>query len=118
MTALSKDTWGMLGPHKWFLFGAIVIGAVVGFLLIWLVKNIVLPLCYSLVGTASLLLGTLLLAIGAGVDVTGSLPSHRWIFPTAFGSITLIGWLRQLWAARAHPAKESKGKARTKKDDN
>jgi len=111
MTALSSDTWGVLGPHKWFLFGAIVVGAIVGFLLIWLVKNVVLPLCYSLVGTGLLLLGTLLLAIGAGVNVTGAVPAQRWILPAAFGSITVIGWLRQLLAARPRQAKSTEGKA-------
>ena len=111
MTALSKDTWGVLGPHKWFLFGAIVVGAIAGFLLIWLVKNVVLPLCYSLVGT-----GSLLLAIGAGVNVTGALPPQRWILPTAFGSITIIGWLRQLLAARPHAANASEGKAEKREE--
>ncbi len=110
LTALSKDTWTVLDPHKWFLFGAIVVGAIVGFLLIWLVKNVVLPLCYSVVGTASLLLGTLLVLLGAGVHVTAGFPPQRWILPTAFGSIILIGWLRQLLAARTRPAKEHEGK--------
>ena len=110
LTALSKDTWTILGPHKWFLFGAIVIGAIVGFLLIWLVKNVVLPLCYSIVGTASLLLGTLLVLLGAGVHVTAGFPPQRWILPTAFGSLSMIGWLRQLLAARTRHAEPSKAK--------
>lgn len=110
LSALSKDTWNVLGPHKWFLFAAIVVGAIAGFLLIWLVTNVILPLCYSLVGTASLLLGTLLVMLGAGVDVTGLLPPQRWILPTTFGSLTLIGWLRQLLAGRARRTKQSEAK--------
>lgn len=116
LTALLKDTWTVLGPHKWFLFGAIVVGALAGFLLIWLVKNVVLPLCYSIVGTASLLLGTLLVLLGGGVNVTGGFPPQRWILPVTFGSITLIGWLRQLLAGRTRGAKAPEGKP-AKHDD-
>ncbi len=116
LSALSQDTWGILGPHKWFLFAAIVVGAIAGFLLVWLVKNVVLPLCYSLVGTASLLLGTLLLLFGAGVHVTAGLPPQRWILPSTFGALTLIGWLRQLLAGRTRRAKEPEGEAK-KHDD-
>jgi hypothetical protein len=116
LTALLKDTWTILGPHKWFLFGAIVVGALAGFLLIWLVKNVVLPLCYSLVGTASVLLGMLLVLLGGGVNVTGGFPPQRWILPTAFGSITLIGWLRQLLAGRTRRAEPPKAKAEKHND--
>lgn len=116
LSALSKDTWSVLGPQKWFLFAAIVVGALAGFLLVWLVRNVVLPLCYSVVGTASLLLGTLLVLLGAGVDVTGGLPPHRWILPTTFGSLSLIGWLRQLLTVRAQRAKPSETRSQ-KHDD-
>jgi hypothetical protein len=109
-TAVLKDTWTVLGPHKWYLFGAILIGAIAGFLLIWLVKNVILPLCYSVVGTAALLLGTLLVLLGAGVHVTAGLPPQRWILPTAFGSMSVIGWLRQLLATRMRRAKEHEAK--------
>ncbi|MBN1362432.1 MAG: hypothetical protein JW993_17685 [Sedimentisphaerales bacterium] len=115
-TALSQDTWGILGPHRWFLFGAIVVGAIAGFLLVWLVRNVILPLCYSLVGTASLLLGMLLVLLGAGVHVTAGLPPQRCILPTAFGSLTLIGWLRQLLAGRTRRAKEPEGEAKKHED--
>jgi hypothetical protein len=110
LTAVLKDTWTVLGPHKWYLFGAISIGAIAGFLLIWLVKNVILPLCYSVVGTAALLLGTLLVLLGAGVHVTAGLPAQRWILPAAFGSMSVVGWLRQLLATRTRRAKEHEAK--------
>ncbi len=105
LTAVLKDTWNVLGPHKWYLFGAILIGAVAGFLLIWLVKNVILPFCYSIVGTAILLLGMLLVLLGAGVHVTAGPPPQWWVLPAAFGAMSVIGWLRQLLAARARQAK-------------
>jgi len=98
--AVLKDTWGALGPHKWYLLGAMLIGGVGGFLLIWFVKLIVVPLCYSIVGTASVLLGAQLLLLGMGLHVASALPVQRWIVPVTAGSMTLIGWVRQLLAAR------------------
>jgi hypothetical protein len=107
LTAVLKDTWNTIGPHKWYLFGAILLGAVVGFLLIWLIKNVVLPLCYSIVGTATLSLGVLLVLIGAGVHITAGTPPPWWVLPAALGTMSVIGWLRQLLAVRTHPAKQA-----------
>lgn len=99
------DLWRALGPYRWYLLGAILIGGVGGFLLIWFIKNVVLPLCYSVVGTTAALLGVQVLLLGLGARVVSDLSPRPWIVPTAFGLMTLIGWVRQLLAGHKRQAR-------------
>jgi len=108
LKAVLKDTWNALGPTKWYLMGAILIGGVGGFLLIWFIKQVVVPLCYSIVGTASLILGAQMLLLGVGFRAASALPVQRWIVPAALGFMTVIGWVSQLLAARKPRAKARK----------
>ncbi len=64
----------------------------------------VLPLCYSVVGTTAALLGAQVLLLGLGAHVVNDLAPRPWIVPTAFGSMTLIGWVRQVLAGRKRRA--------------
>jgi hypothetical protein len=98
------DLWRALGPHRWYLLGAILIGGVGGFLLIWFIKNVVLPLCYSVVGTTAVLLGAQVLLLGLGARVVSDLSTRPWIMPVTFGSMTAIGWVRQLLSGRKRHA--------------
>jgi hypothetical protein len=116
--AVLSDTWDALGPHKWYVLGAILIGGIGGFLLIWFVKVVVVPLCYSIVGTASVLLGAQLLLLGVGVRVASALPAQRWLVPATAGSMTLIGWVWQLLAVRkSRPRTHKDRDAETTEDD-
>lgn len=105
LKAVLKDTWNALGPTKWYLMGAILVGGIGGFLLIWFIKQVIVPLCYSIVGTASLILGAQVLLLGVGFPLASSLPVQRWIVPAALGFMTIIGWVSQLLAARKPRAK-------------
>lgn len=104
LKVMLADLWRALGPYRWYLLGAILIGGVGGFLLIWFIKNVVLPLCYSVVGTTAALLGAQVLLLGLGAHVVNDLAPRPWIVPTAFGSMTLIGWVRQVLAGRKRRA--------------
>jgi len=104
LKVILADLWRALGPYRWYLLGAILIGGVGGFLLIWFIKNVVLPLCYSVVGTTAALLGAQVLLLGLGAHVVNDLAPRPWIVPTAFGSMTLIGWVRQVLAGRKRRA--------------
>lgn len=106
--AILKDTWNALGSTKWPLVGAILIGGVAGFLLIWFIKQVIVPLCYSIVGTASLVLGVQVALLGFDVHLASSLPPQRWIVPAALGGMTVVGWVSQLLAARKPHAKAHK----------
>jgi len=108
LVAVLKDTWNGLGPYKWYLLGAILVGGVGGFLLVWFVKQVVVPLSYSIVGTASLILGTQVLLLGVGFRAASSLPAQRWIMPAAFGAMSVVGWVSQLLASRKPRAKATK----------
>jgi len=107
--AILKDTWDALGPTKWYLMGAILIGGVGGFLLIWFIKQVIVPLCYSIVGATSLMLGVQVLLLGLGVRLASALPVQRWILPAAFGGMTVFGWVSQLLAARQPGPRAPKG---------
>ena len=107
--AILKDTWNALGPTKWYLMGAILIGGVGGFLLIWFVKQVIVPLCYSIVGTASLVMGAQVLLLGLGFHLASSLPVQRWIVPAGLGVMTTVGWVSQLLAARKGYGKGRQG---------
>ncbi len=115
MKLVLEDLWRSLGPHKWYLIGTIVIGGLAGFLLIWFIKNVVLPLCYSVVGTTAVLLGAQLLLLGLGARVASDLAPRPWIIPVTFGSMIFLGWTRQLLAGRRrrihaeHPPKDNGG---------
>ena len=113
LKAVVKDTWRALGPTKWYLMGAILVGGVAGFLLIWFIKQVVVPLCYSIVGTTSLILGAQVMLLGVGFRVASALPVQRWIAPAAFGGMTVIGWVSQLLAARKPRAKVHKREQET-----
>ncbi len=116
MKAVLEDLWEALGPHKWYLIGAILVGGVGGFLLIWFIKNVVLPLCYSVVGTTGALLGVQVLLLGLGARVASDLSSRPWIVPAAFGSMTFIGWVRQLLAGRRRHAAAEEAPKEAKHD--
>ena len=107
--AVLVDTWNALGSSKWYLLGAILVGGIGGFLLIWFIKQVVVPLCYSFVGTASVILGAQLLLLGVDFRVASSLPAQRWIVPATVGSMSVVGWVWQLLAARKPRAKSRKG---------
>ncbi len=116
MKVVLEDLWRSLGPHKWYLLGAILIGGVGGFLLIWFIKNVILPLCYSLVGTTAILLGVQLVLLSLGARVVSDLSPRPWIIPATFGSMTFIGWVRQLLAARKPHARAPKEEAEAHDD--
>jgi len=109
LKVMLADLWRALGPYRWYLLGAILIGGVGGFLLIWFIKNVVLPLCYSVVGATAALLGAQVLLLGLGAHVVNDLAPRPWIVPAAFGSMTLIGWVRQLLAGRKRHARAEEG---------
>lgn len=108
LKAILRDTWNAMSPHQWQLLGAILAGAIGGFLLIWFIKQVILPLCYSIVGTTCVLLGIQFLTLGVGFRAASSLPPQRWLMPVVFGAMSGIGWAGQLWAARKSGGKAPK----------
>ena len=108
LKALLANTWQALGPHGWLVVLPIVAGAVVGILLLWLIAKIVIALAYSIVGTATLLLGAQAALLAAGVPVVADLESRRWLPLVVFAAMTAVGWVWQLlFAGAKRPRSES-----------
>jgi VIT1/CCC1 family predicted Fe2+/Mn2+ transporter len=105
--ALLDNTWEAIRPHGWSLGVAVLAGAVVGILLVWLIAKVVIALAYALVGTATIFLGAQAALLGAGVPIVSDLQPQRWLLPIAFVTVTVIGWVWQLFYGGARrPRKE------------
>ncbi|MBM4026814.1 MAG: hypothetical protein FJ280_15635 [Planctomycetes bacterium] len=113
LEALLDNTWEAIGTHRWRIGIAVVVGAVAGILLVWLIAKIVIALAYSIVGTALLVLGAQAALLGAGVLVVSDLAPHRWLLPIVLITMTVVGWIWQLFYGgarkpRREPDEEAK----------
>jgi hypothetical protein len=99
LKALLADTWQTLSPHGWGIVLALVAGALLGLLLLWLIAKIVIALAYSIVGTAVLFLGAQAVLLAAGVLLASDLAARRWVPAVAFAVMTVLGWAWQLFHA-------------------
>ncbi len=106
LQALLANTWEAAHPHGWALILAVVGGAALGILLVWLIAKIVIALAYSLVGTALIFLGVQAVLVAAGILLVSALDARRWGLPVAFLAQTVIGWLWQLFYAGGRKPEE------------
>jgi hypothetical protein len=115
--AVGKDTWTTAQPHLWKLALSVVAGAAVAIFLVWFVKNALIALAYSVVGTATLVLGIQTGTLAGGWHVVSALPQNPWLLPGVFGGMTAFGWIVQLLISRKPKAKkEGKEKDAESKD--
>lgn len=105
LAALLQDTWAALGPHKGKFLVSAMAGGLGGLLLIWFVRKIVLMLAYSIVGTATTLLGIQSVLLGVGLKAVSALDSRQWILPTVFFAMIMLGWFCQLVGSRSRSKK-------------
>jgi hypothetical protein len=110
LKALLANTWQALGPHGWIIVLPILAGAVVGVLLVWLIAKIVIALAYSIVGTATIFIGAQAALLAVGVTVVSDLESRRWLPLIVFVTMTVIGWVWQLFYAGARKPKKEPSK--------
>jgi F0F1-type ATP synthase assembly protein I len=106
LKALLANTWEALGPRGWLVVLPLLAGALVGILLVWLIAKIVIALAYSIVGTALILLGAQATLLAAGVPVVSDLASRRWLPAVTFATMTVAGWVWQLFFAGAKQPRE------------
>jgi hypothetical protein len=106
LKALLANTWEALGPRGWLVVLPLLVGALVGILLVWLVAKVVIALAYSIVGAALILLGAQATLLAAGVPIVSDLASRRWLPAVTFAAMTLAGWVWQLFFAGAKPPRE------------
>lgn len=104
--ALLRDTWQAIRPHTLMALIAIIVGAVVGLVLVWLIAKVVIALAYSIVGTAGIVLGLQAAVLAVGVPAASRLYPRPWVLPIALLVMVVIGWVWQLLYLRSKPVRE------------
>jgi hypothetical protein len=104
--ALLGDTWQAIRPHALMALVAIIVGAVVGLVLVWLIAKVVIALAYSIVGTTAIFLGLQAALLAVKVPAASDLYPHPWVLPIAFLVMVVIGWVWQLLYLRRKPVRE------------
>jgi len=110
--ALLRDTWQAIRPHSMMALIAIIVGAIVGLVLVWLIAKVVVALAYSIVGTTAIFVGLQAALLAVGVPAASRLYPHPWALPIAFLVMVVVGWVWQLLYLRSRPAKEKEAVVR------
>ncbi len=100
LKALFADTWAAIKPHTTPALIAIVVGAVVALVLVWLIAKIIIPLAYSIIGVAAIFIGLQAALLSVNVRATSDLNPRPWLLPVIFLVLVVIGWMWQLFFYR------------------
>ena len=106
LRATLDNTWQAVRPHAWKVGISVVGGGLVAVLFVWLVKKALIALAYSLVGTATLLLGAQVALLGIGYQAISALEPRPAVLLITFAVMVLIGWTCQLLFFGPKPRKE------------
>ncbi len=96
LKALLNDTWAAIRPHTTPALIAVIAGAVVALVLIWLIAKIIIPLAYSVVGVAAIFVGLQAALLSVGIPAVSDLNPRPWLLPVIFLVLVVIGWMWQL----------------------
>ncbi|MBE0536556.1 MAG: hypothetical protein IH624_12895 [Phycisphaerae bacterium] len=113
--ALLEDALKTMTPHKWKLLLSVSAGAVACLLLIWLLKNLVFALCYSLIGTLLLFIGTESLLMAVDVQLCSAIQEQRHLLNAAYYGMVGLGAVVQLIVMRSRKPKQNQEIERTRK---
>ena len=108
LKALLRDTIGTMSPHKWKLLLTVLGGAIVGFILIWLLKALVVAISCSGVGALLVLVGAESLLMALGFEMCNALRGNRLPLTIVYFSMVGVGTIFQLLLARSHKLKKVK----------
>lgn len=98
--AIGTDTWETAQPHIWKLALSVAAGAAVAVFLVWFVKKALIALAYSVVGTATLIVGAQTTTLAGGWHVVSAIRPGPWALPATFGGMVAFGWVVQLIISR------------------
>lgn len=98
--AVLGNTWDVVEPHAWKVGLAVLAGGAIAIFLVWLVKKALIALAYSVVGTATILLGLQTALLGVGFAAVSGIGPRPWALPGTFLGMTAVGWLWQLFLTR------------------
>ena len=102
---LINDALETMDPFKWKILLSAVGGGIGGLLLIWFIKNFILALCYSGVGTFLLLIGLEIGLLAVNIRFCSLFEERRPAFTITFLSMLLFGALFQLIVTRSKKKK-------------
>lgn len=103
---LVKDTFQTISPYKGKIFLFAFAGGVVGLVLIWILKKLIMAFCYSGVGTLLLLIGLEVILLGMNVHLISWFQGRPAVFAITYLSLVAIGVIFQLMTARSHKRKK------------
>ena len=97
---LADDTLADIGPYKWKILLFAVVGGGGGLILIWLIRKLVLAVCYSTVGTFLVLVGVEVLLLAVKLHLCSWFQQRRTVFSIIFLSMAGLGTIFQLVSTR------------------
>jgi hypothetical protein len=107
LSLLVKDTLQTIEPYKWKVLLIALVAGIVGLLLIWFLRKLVMALCYSGVGTLLFLIGLEVTLLGMNVHLISWFQERRGAFTITYFSLVGIGIIFQLMTMRS--SKREKG---------
>jgi len=107
LKALLSDALGIMSPHKWKLLLSILLGAIGGLVLIWLVKRLVLAICCSIVGSLLVLVGIESFLMTINLQICSAFKAQRFALTVIYFSMVVIGTIVQLILTRSPKPKET-----------
>lgn len=110
LKAVLRDTMAAMSPHKWKLISAVLAGAIVGFLLIRVLKPLVIAISCSGVGALLVLVGVEGFAMAVGSQVCNAFRDHRFALTITYFAMVAVGAAVQLYRARARKLKAVKAR--------
>ncbi|MFC1761228.1 hypothetical protein ACFL6U_04015 [Planctomycetota bacterium] len=90
------DLWQTVEPHLWPLVLATLVGGVGALILIKFIKSVVILVAYSSVGTTATGLGLQAILLGVGISTMSLFSANRWVLPTTFVVLIVIGCISQI----------------------
>jgi len=102
--AMIAEALDAIGPYKWRIVLALILGGLVAVVLIWLVERVVPPLCYSAVGVLLIFCGGTCLFAAAGRPLGSLFQGHPRLLDAVFLGLVGFGAIVQ-WVGRHRRAR-------------
>jgi len=82
--------------NRFMLLLWIMVGAAVGLFLVYILKTLIMSLCYSIVGSTAVISGALMVVLAKGTLVITALSNRPKVLPTILIAMIIFGWVIQL----------------------
>lgn len=106
---LVRDALETMDPYKWKILLFALAGGVAGLLLIWILKKLVMALCYSGVGALLILIGLEILLLGASIHFMSWFQNRQSALSITYLILVVMGTIYQLLTAKPSNKKQESG---------